>query len=179
MKTLANIISEGNINITALERKVLSCLNDELSGYMGAEDFSEIECKDISQSISVDVKSVKGVIGSLVKKGILTTYSSGNRNEYELILFVGQLDMEHAEFPAEEVKSDESIMTSITDDLLKPFLEAKKKLEDRKITLEGGVKAEGECIIKPNLSLEYRMESAKRIDLMTKEIERIETALKG
>lgn len=82
-------ITQG-ISLTEKENQVLEQLHTDLSCYFG-EGFSDIDCKDVSRSLNIDVKTIKGVVGSLVKKGILQTYDTGTG--YDVILFVGQDEM--------------------------------------------------------------------------------------
>jgi DNA-binding MarR family transcriptional regulator len=62
MKTIADL------NLTQLETQVLTCLIDML---YAEEGFSDVDAKDIANEIKVNIKSVRGAVGSLVKKGIV------------------------------------------------------------------------------------------------------------
>ena len=64
MKTIADL------NLTQLETQVLTCLIDML---YAEEGFSDVEVRDIANEIKVTSKSVRGAVGSLVKKGIIYT----------------------------------------------------------------------------------------------------------
>ena len=81
----------NGINLTEKETAILLHLYSELSSYFG-EGYSDIDCNDISKSLKIDVKTVKGVVGSLVKKGILDTYDTGTG--FDVISFVMQEEME-------------------------------------------------------------------------------------
>jgi hypothetical protein len=62
-------------NYTDLEKKVFNAIIDLCM------DACEADCKDIVDYIGVDIKSVKGVVGSLVKKGLVqvgSEYRGGN-----------------------------------------------------------------------------------------------------
>ena len=57
-----------NLSLTPLEQQVLTSLIDGLYAEPG---FSDIDAKDIAQETGIDTKVVRGVISSLVKKGIV------------------------------------------------------------------------------------------------------------
>lgn len=57
------------VTSTELEFKVLKCLIDELYAEAG---FSDIGCKDIADILKINANTVKGTIGSLTKKGIVS-----------------------------------------------------------------------------------------------------------
>lgn len=79
---------------TELEILVLNFLNQELSGYFG-EDFSDVDVNDIARGTGQTKPTVKGVIGSLVKKGVILTESTecGDWKVREFIYFKNQEDM--------------------------------------------------------------------------------------
>ena len=52
-------------NFTDLEKKAFNAIIDLCM------DECEADCKDIVDYIGIDIKSVKGVVGSLVKKGLV------------------------------------------------------------------------------------------------------------
>jgi DNA-binding MarR family transcriptional regulator len=79
------------MKLTDNEKEVIDCLKINLKAWIGHEDFSDIDCKDIAEQLKIDVKSVKGIVGSLVKKGILETFPTGTG--YECVLFANQKDM--------------------------------------------------------------------------------------
>ena len=87
--TLAEITN--GISLTEKETTILSHLYSELSSYFG-EEYSDIDCNDVSKSLNMDVKTVKGVVGSLVKKEILNTYDTGTG--FDVISFVRQDEMQ-------------------------------------------------------------------------------------
>ena len=87
--TLSEITS--NITLTEKESKVLSYIYDELSGNFG--ELVGIGCTEVANALNVHVKTIKGIVGSLVKKGILTTYETVSG--YEVVVFVDQEDMEY------------------------------------------------------------------------------------
>lgn len=55
------------MNITELERKVFNVIIDF------CVDYPEADIKDLSDITSMSENSVKGVVGSLVKKGLVST----------------------------------------------------------------------------------------------------------
>ncbi len=86
---LTEIIS--GIQLTEKETIIILHLFAELSPYFG-ETYSDIDCNDIAESLKMDVRTVKGVVGSLVKKGILLTWDTGTG--YDVVFFVKQEEME-------------------------------------------------------------------------------------
>jgi len=57
-----------DLGLTKLEETILSCLIDGLYAEPG---FSDVDAKDIASEIGIDIKSVRGGVGSLVKKGLI------------------------------------------------------------------------------------------------------------
>ena len=72
LKTLADITN--GIHLTELERDILNYLDSELSDYR--ECISHVEHKHIADHLKLPVNTIKGGVGSLVKKDILETYSN-------------------------------------------------------------------------------------------------------
>lgn len=64
-----------NLNLTQLEEKVLTAL---IGGLYAEEGFSDVDANDIAQWIKVDIKSVRGSVGSLVRKGIIDIDANGS-----------------------------------------------------------------------------------------------------
>jgi predicted transcriptional regulator len=62
------------IELTQLEAQVLKNLIDNLYAEAG---FSDVDARDIADNIKVNIKSVRGALGSLVKKGIVTIENNG------------------------------------------------------------------------------------------------------
>jgi hypothetical protein len=62
------------IKLTQLEAQVLKSLINQLYAEAG---FSDVDAADIANDIKVDIKSVRGALGSLVKKGIVTIEDNG------------------------------------------------------------------------------------------------------
>ena len=77
------------IELTQLEAQVLKNLIDNLYAEAG---FSDVDARDIADNIKVNIKSVRGALGSLVKKGIINIEDNGagfeiiylNSNHYYL-----------------------------------------------------------------------------------------------
>ena len=69
-----------NLNLTQLESQVLGSLISQLYAEAG---FSDVDAKDIAQHIKVDIKSVRGSLGSLVRKDIIDI--DGNDSGYQII----------------------------------------------------------------------------------------------
>ncbi|NDB30779.1 hypothetical protein EB151_14675 [archaeon] len=58
-----------DVELTDLELKVMESYVSMLYAEPG---FSDVDAKDISEDIGISTKSVRGALGSLVKKGILS-----------------------------------------------------------------------------------------------------------
>jgi len=77
------------ITLTQLEAQVLKSLINQLYAEAG---FSDVDAKDIANDIKVSIKSVRGALGSLVKKDVITIDNNGagyeiiylNRSHYYL-----------------------------------------------------------------------------------------------
>jgi DNA-binding MarR family transcriptional regulator len=74
-----------NIDLTHLEEQVLESLISDLYAEPG---FSDVDAHDISRNTKIDIKSVRGAVGSLVKKGII--YSDKNDSGYVLLCLTEQ-----------------------------------------------------------------------------------------
>jgi len=73
MTTVTNIIQENNL--TALETSVVNELAVQLAPWIGCETYSPVEHSDVADALGIKVASVKGAVGSLVKKGLLDVYT--------------------------------------------------------------------------------------------------------
>ena len=77
------------IELTQLEAQVLKSLINQLYAEAG---FSDVDAKDIANDTKVSIKSVRGALGSLVKKDVITIDNNGagyeiiylNRSHYYL-----------------------------------------------------------------------------------------------
>jgi hypothetical protein len=73
-------MTENMITLTQLEAQVLKSLINNLYAEAG---FSDVDAKDIANDIKVGIKSVRGALGSLVKKSIIGIEDNGAG--YEII----------------------------------------------------------------------------------------------
>ena len=101
-QTVKDIIDDKNLKLTEKELVLLVYLNNALCSYFG-EDHSDVDCNDIAKDLKWDVKTVKGVVGSLVVKGVVGTYDTGTG--YDVVNFVGQSDMRFYHFKSRLVTS--------------------------------------------------------------------------
>ena len=62
------------IKLTQLEAQVLQSL---INGLYAEAGFSDVDAKDIAEWINTPIKSVRGALGSLVKKGIVQVEDNG------------------------------------------------------------------------------------------------------
>jgi len=73
-------MTDNMITLTQLEAQVLKSLINNLYAEAG---FSDVDAKDIANDINVGIKSVRGALGSLVKKSIISIDNNGAG--YEII----------------------------------------------------------------------------------------------
>lgn len=88
--TFADILNSQSF--TELELQVLHALNNGLQSYFG-EEYSDMDCTGIAKETNLSVNTVKGVVGSLVKKDVLSTWHIKTDAAYDLVLFVDQEQM--------------------------------------------------------------------------------------
>lgn len=86
-----------NLNLTELEEKVLTEFIDRLYAEPG---FSDVDARDLSKGTNIDIKTIRGVLGSLVKKGII--YILDNESGFQIIYLKEAYYYIHPEW-AEEV----------------------------------------------------------------------------
>jgi len=91
-----------SFKLTEKEIKVILLLNDQLKDNFG-EVYSYIDCNDIANLLNMKVKTVKGVMGSLVKKNICETYDT--ETGYDVIIFSNQENMSFYDMKAEDMKA--------------------------------------------------------------------------
>ncbi|MNB84034.1 hypothetical protein D3C81_384650 [compost metagenome] len=61
--------AQANGTLTEMEAKVMDFLMTD--GYFAEYSFSDLTVGDVARRAEIDIKSIKGVVGSLVKKGYL------------------------------------------------------------------------------------------------------------
>ena len=71
------------IELTELEKRVGKAL--EVALYAEC-DFSDVECTDLAKTLELPVNTIKGVIGSLTKKGIAYTFDSDTNFRHDQLL---------------------------------------------------------------------------------------------
>jgi DNA-binding MarR family transcriptional regulator len=59
----------SELNLTELESKTLQSFVDGLYAEPG---YSDVDAKDIAEELGISTKIIRGALGSLVKKGIVT-----------------------------------------------------------------------------------------------------------
>lgn len=59
----------SELNLTELETKVLDCFIGSLYAEPG---FSDVDAKDIAEELGISTKIIRGALGSLVKKEIVS-----------------------------------------------------------------------------------------------------------
>jgi predicted transcriptional regulator len=101
------------IKLTQLETQVLNSLIDNLYAESG---FSDVDATDIANDIEVDIKSVRGALGSLVKKGIVdieSTNTYGAKEQYEIIYLHSNHYYLHPEWKNEREWSENEILINL------------------------------------------------------------------
>lgn len=94
-------MEKHNLKLTELENKVLETLIDNLYAEPG---FSDVDAHDISKWTGISTKSIRGALGSLVKKGIVTldeTQSFGAPEQYVIIYLNSDYWYLHPEWKSE------------------------------------------------------------------------------
>jgi len=81
------------LKLTQLEESILTSLISLLYAEAG---FSDVDAKDIAEDIEVNIKSVRGAVGSLVKKNIINI--EGNDSGYQLIYLCNEYWALHPEW---------------------------------------------------------------------------------
>jgi DNA-binding MarR family transcriptional regulator len=64
----------NELNLTELELKTLSTFIDCLYAEPG---FSDVDVNDLSEELGISTKIIRGALGSLVKKGLVTIDNNG------------------------------------------------------------------------------------------------------
>ena len=68
-------MEKHNLQLTALETKVMEAYIDGLYAEPG---FSDIDAKDLSNETGISTRTIRGVISSLVQKGIINIQETDN-----------------------------------------------------------------------------------------------------
>ena len=97
------------INTTQLENQILESLISLLYAEAG---FSDVDAKDIADDINVPVKTVRGALGSLVKKGIITIDDNGAG--FEIIYLNSDHYYLHPEWKQERTWLPEEMVVDLT-----------------------------------------------------------------
>lgn len=100
------------IKLTQLETQVLKSL---INGLYAEAGFSDVDAKDIASDIKVDTKSVRGALGSLVKKGIvdIETTSSYGVEQFEIIYLHSDHYYLHPEWKNEKTWLPEEMVVDL------------------------------------------------------------------
>jgi predicted transcriptional regulator len=102
------------IELTQLETQVLKNLIDSLYAESG---FSDVDAADIANSTKVDIKSVRGALGSLVKKGIITIEDNGAG--FEIIYLNSNHYYLHPEWKNEREWNENEILINLDNNKIK------------------------------------------------------------
>ena len=97
------------INTTQLENQILESLISLLYAEAG---FSDVDAKDIADDIKVPIKTVRGALGSLVKKGIITIDDNGAG--FEIIYLKSDHYYLHPEWKNEKTWLPEEMVVDLT-----------------------------------------------------------------
>ena len=77
------------LNLTQLEETLLNAFIDHL---YAEEGFSDVEANDLAKWTNTDMKIVRGVLSSLVKKGIVTIFQQQGetQNQFHQIVYLNE-----------------------------------------------------------------------------------------
>jgi hypothetical protein len=80
---------KNEMNLTQLEETLLNALIDHL---YAEEGFSDIEANDLAKWTNTDIKIVRGVLGSLIKKGIVSIFQQQGetQNHFYQIIYLNE-----------------------------------------------------------------------------------------
>ncbi len=83
------ITMKNEMNLTQLEETLLNALIDHL---YAEEGFSDIEANDLAKWTNTDIKIVRGVLGSLIKKGIVSIFQQQGetQNHFYQIIYLNE-----------------------------------------------------------------------------------------
>jgi len=84
------------LNLTGLEQEVLTSFINNLYAEPG---FSDVSAEDIAVEIHININSVRGALGSLVKKGIVDIVDMGTG--YKIIYLCDDYYYLHPEWSSE------------------------------------------------------------------------------
>lgn len=100
------------IKLTQLEAQVLKSL---INGLYAEAGFSDVDAKDIASDIKVDIKSVRGALGSLVKKGIVFIESADSygAEQFEIIYLHSDHYYLHPEWKNEKTWLPEEMVVDL------------------------------------------------------------------
>jgi hypothetical protein len=78
-----------NLDLTPKEQKVLEALIDELYAEAG---FSDVDANDLARITGIPTKNIRGVLSSLVKKGIISLNETDNAwaDKQYVIIYLNQ-----------------------------------------------------------------------------------------
>jgi len=102
------------IELTQLEAQTLKNLIDNLYAEAG---FSDVDARDISDNTKVDIKSVRGALGSLVKKGIINIEDNGAG--FEIIYLNSNHYYLHPEWKNEREWNENEILINLDNNKIK------------------------------------------------------------
>jgi len=63
-------------NFTTLETQVIATMINELDMWIGQEGYSPIEALDISNATGIEIKTLRAVLSSLIKKNIVHSWKT-------------------------------------------------------------------------------------------------------
>jgi predicted transcriptional regulator len=107
------------IELTQLETQVLKSL---ISGLYAEAGFSDVDAKDIAEWTNTPIQSVRGALGSLVKKGIVQleeTTSWGSPDAYMIIYLNSNHYYLHPEWKNEREWNENEILINLDNNKIK------------------------------------------------------------
>jgi len=78
-----------NLNLTELETTLLTSF---ISRLYAEEGFSDVEANDLAKWTKTDIKIVRGGLGSLIKKGIVSIFQQQGetQNQFHQIIYLNE-----------------------------------------------------------------------------------------
>lgn len=102
MKTVTIKPEIKALNLTPMEEFCLQVIIDGLYAEMG---FSDVDARDVADLTGINIKSVRGVLSSLIKKGII--YIDDNGAGYQIIYLYPSFYYIHSQEWVDDYKEQE------------------------------------------------------------------------
>lgn len=151
------VLEKRIIKVTQKEKKVIDHLIDAL---YAEPHFTDVDCKDLATSTKMSVDTVKGIVGSLVKKQIFCTVETETAGcpKWEGVLLDTRAFNLHTNESWKDESEAETILEVIAEGKAKPKATTSKSLKD----VEGvepikkaASKAKAKIVVEPAVTKPY------------------------